>query len=77
MKTSMSDTFFGSVKRRFMVGAVLLGITGSQLGCGCECATVATAIAAATPAIMVAREIREAREAEIQRNLREAAKNAE
>ena len=48
---------------------MLVSVTGSQIGCGCECATVATLATAAAPVVVAVREVKEARktEADIER----------
>ena len=69
MKTSTTYSRWSVLKRRLLAMAVLVGITGSQLGCGCECATVATlatAVAAAGPVVFVAREVQEARKTQLE-----------
>ena len=43
------------------MGALLLGVSGSQMGCGCECAGVAGVIGLATPIILLGRELQEAK----------------
>ncbi len=53
MKTSTTDSRWSGLKRRFLIVALLVGITGSQVGCGCECATVATLATAAAAAGLV------------------------
>jgi len=64
-------------RKRLLVVALLLGLTGSQLGCGCECATVATVVAVAAPVVWVAREFQEARKTEREIELLEATIEAE
>ena len=65
MKALMTGSCWSPLKRRFLMGAMLVGITGSQVGCGCECVATAAAIAAtAAPVVFVAREIQEARKTE-------------
>ncbi len=48
------------------MGALLLGITGSQIGCGCECAGVAGVIGLATPIILLGRELQEAKRTDLE-----------
>jgi uncharacterized protein YcfJ len=64
MKALMTESGWSPLKRRLLMGALLVGITGSQVGCGCECATVAAIAATAAPVVFVAREIQEARKTE-------------
>lgn len=59
MKTATTDSRWSGFKRRMVLVGVLVGITGIQLGFGCECATVAalaTAAAAAGLVVSLARE---------------------
>jgi hypothetical protein len=48
------------------MGALLLGITGSQIGCGCECAGVAGVIGLATPIILLGRELQDAMKTDLE-----------
>ena len=69
MKTSKTGSRWSGLKRRLLMVAVLVGITGSQVGCGCECATVATlatAAAAAAPVVFLAREAQDARKTQLE-----------
>jgi hypothetical protein len=51
MKSLTSDSRWSGLKRRLLMVALLAGIAGSQVGCGCECAAIGTltTIAAGTP----------------------------
>ncbi len=60
MKTSTTDSRWSGFKRRMVTVAVLVGITGNQVGCACECATVATLATAAAAAGLVVYLAREA-----------------
>jgi hypothetical protein len=40
MKTSMTESRCSGLKRRLLMLAVPVGISGSQPGCGCECAAI-------------------------------------
>ncbi len=71
------SSVFNSIRRKFGVGAMLVGVTFSQLGCGCECATAATVVGLATPVVWVAREVQEAKKTELEIERLEAAKHAE
>ena len=80
MKTATTDSRWSGLKRRFLMVALLAGITGSQVGCGCECATVATlatAVAAAGPVVFVAREVQEARKTQLEIDRLEAARDSQ
>ncbi|MBC7968309.1 MAG: hypothetical protein H7Z17_20580 [Fuerstia sp.] len=69
MKTSTTDSRWSALQRKLVMGALLVGTTGSQVGCGCECATVATlatAAAAAAPVVFLAREAQEARKTQLE-----------
>ena len=77
MQTSQITPKTNTLRKNFLIGTLLLGLTGSQSGCGCECATVATVIGIATPVVWIARETREARKTELEIKRLEAAKEAD
>lgn len=58
------------------MGALLLGITGSQVGCGCECAGAAAVVGLATPIILIAREAQEAKKTSLEIERLEAEKRS-
>ena len=69
MKKLETDSRWSGLKRRLLMLAVLVGIAGSQVGCGCECATVATlatVAAAAAPVVFLAREAQDARKTQLE-----------
>ena len=69
MKTSTTDSRWSGLKRRLLMLAVLVGITSSQIGSGCEYATVATlatATAAAAPVVFLAREAQDVRKTQLE-----------
>ena len=66
MKTSTKGSRWSAIQRKVAMGALLVGITGSQIGCGCECATVAAFAAVATPVVFLAREAQEARKTQLE-----------
>ena len=66
MKTSTNGSRWTGLQRKLVMGALLVGITGSQVGCGCECATVAAVAAVATPIVFLAREAQEARKTQLE-----------
>ncbi|MFN8706282.1 MAG: hypothetical protein ACK526_13470 [Planctomyces sp.] len=61
MNALKTESCWSPLKRRFLMGALLLGVSGSQMGCGCECAGVAGVIGLATPIILLGRELQEAK----------------
>ena len=66
METSTTGLQWTGLKRKLVIVALLAGITGSQLGCGCECATVAAVAAVAAPVVFLAREAQEARKTQLE-----------
>ena len=66
MKVLITGSFWSSLKRRLLMGAILIGITGSQVGCGCECAGAAAVVGLATPIILLAREAQEAKKTQLE-----------
>ena len=66
MKTSTTGSRGTVLQRKLVMCALLVGITGSQVGCGCECATVATVVGVATPMVLLAREAQEARKTQLE-----------
>jgi hypothetical protein len=69
MKSLTSDSRWSGLKRRLLMVALLAGIAGSQVGCGCECAAIGTltTIAAGTaPVVYLVREAQEARKTQLE-----------
>ena len=66
MKTSTTGLRWTGLKLKLVMGALLVGITGIQVGCGCECATAAAVAALATPVVFLAREAQEARKTQLE-----------
>ncbi len=48
------------------MGALLVGITGSSVGCGCECAGAGAVVGLATPIVLLAREAQEAKKTNLE-----------
>jgi hypothetical protein len=66
MKALLTESCSSRVMRRFLMGALLLGITGSRIGCGCECVGAAGVIGLATPIILLGRELQDAKKADLE-----------
>ena len=56
MKTSTTGFRWTGLQRKLVMCALLAGITGIQVGCGCECATAAAVAGLAAPVVFLARE---------------------
>lgn len=77
MKTSKTYSRWSGLKRRLVMLAVLVGMTGCQLGCGLKCETVAGFGPAVAPVVFLPREIPEARKTELEIERLEAERRAQ